>query len=153
MLHLATSSPCSRSEIYAFDNKSNQNTILQQLANISAKIGTQRSTRNVTFSTWKHPPPVASQVLTGCGSAVGKPTKCQPVGGAAEGKVDGVNGAENAVLILISAHVGKKQNPGKQANPRRWMSKVNTRFWSKKGRGFVGWWWWLFGGWVKHDLF
>lgn len=48
---------------------------------------------------------------------MGKPTKCQPVGGAAEGKVDGVNGAENAVLILISAHVGKKE-PGQTGKPK-----------------------------------
>lgn len=35
------------------------------------------------------------------------------------------NGTKNAVLILISAHVGKT---AKRQNPRRLMSKVNARF-------------------------
>lgn len=65
---------------------------------------------------------------------MGKPTKCQPVGGAAEGKVDGVNGAENAVLILISAHVGKN---GTRAN-RQTQGGECQRLTQDSGRRKVG---------------
>lgn len=50
MLHLATSSPCSRSEIYAIDNKSKENSTI---CHLPPKDRHQRSPGNVTFPTSK----------------------------------------------------------------------------------------------------
>lgn len=138
MLHLATSSPCSRSEIYAFDNKSKENSTI---CHLSPKDRHQRSPGNVTFPTSKSIRQASFKGWRGILKWEWKSLLPIPIledqmstGGRAEGWV---NGTENAVLILISAHVGKN---GKTAKPKAVNVKGEQRkilVESKKGR-FVG---------------
>lgn len=141
MLHLATSSPCSRSEIYAFDNKSKENSTF---CHLPPKDRHQRSPGNVTFPTSKSIRQASFKgwrrgILKCAGeweSLLPRPNleDQMSTGGRAEGRA---NGTENAVLILISAHVGKN---GKTAKPKAVNVKGEQRkilVESKKGR-FVG---------------
>lgn len=146
MLHLATSSPCSRSKIYAFDNKSKENQkFLNNLPHLQ-KIGTKDRPGMWPFrllkASFKHlfqrlaewNSRVCGFVCV-CGSGKASSqnpttTKCQLVGGQGAGKRNGKCGA-----YFNQCARGKKE----AKLPRQQMSKVsNERFLlSKKGR-FVG---------------
>lgn len=135
MLHLATSSPCSRSEIYAFDNKPKENP--QQFAifkRSASKIARECDLFRLLKASFKHLSKVGGEF-----SSVGtwewespfpRPNRQMSTGGrAGAGKRNGKCGA-----YFNQCARGKKRQ-----NPKRLMSEVNARFLlSKKGQ-FVGW--------------
>lgn len=143
MLHLATSSPCSRSKIYAFDNKSKENQKFLNILPHLQKIGTKDRPgmwpfrllkASIFFKGWRSGIlEFAGLCVCGSGKASSQnptTTKCQLVGGQGVGKWNGECGA-----YFNQCARGKKE----AKLPRQQMSKVsNERFLlSKKGR-FMG---------------
>lgn len=165
MLHLATSSPCSHSKIYAFDNKSKENQkFLNNLPHLQ-KIGTKNRPGMWPFrllkASFKHLfQRLAERNSRVCGFVcvcvgVGKPPpKTQPPPNvnwwAGRGRA---NETENAVLILISAHVEKKRQNCQGSKCQRWATKDSCC--RRKVDSWEGWGVVFYvgpeGG--KHDLF